>query len=604
LKSAQDHPNKIKQKSHAPSPNKISKRIAVAMGADPADLVIKNVSWLDVFNGLWHVSDVAFFDGVIVGVGEQYDGRSVMNGSGLFLVPGFIDSHVHIESSMMTPHRFQEVVLPRGTTTAIWDPHEIANVKGLPGIDWALKEAATCTMDIFVMIPSCVPSTEAGMGLETSGAVLKAQDLEIYRNRDGVLGLAEMMNWPGLVNGNSEVIKKLHDFQGMVRDGHCPELSGKALNAYAAAGIHSCHESTTLGEAQEKLSKGIHVLVREGSCAKDASALLPLVTQRSAAQIGFCSDDRNPLDIEESGHIDCIVNMALRGGHDPIEVFRSASFAAAKIYGLNDRGAIAPGYLADVVLLKQDGNWKKGCEVVKVWKNGAEIDAQSFLRSPRESAPFLGRNINIPKNLLSTADLALKSSREGGVECRVIGVRPGQIVTDDVKARLACKDGLVQNDLAQDIIKIAVFERHHATGNHGVALVQGFGIKSGAIATSINHDCHNLIVTGSSDESMLWALQELLNIDGGIVVVSDDGRIERIKLSIGGLMTADAPKEISASLRRLKSLARSLGCVLDEPFLQLSFLALPVIPTLKITDRGLVDGRSFKITDVVHGAQN
>ncbi|MCX6124091.1 MAG: adenine deaminase [Proteobacteria bacterium] len=598
-------------------------RIKAARGQILADVVIKNARWLDVFSGCWRPGDVAIFDGMIVGVADDYTGKQTIDGRGMFVVPGFIDAHVHIESSMMTPGRFSEVVLPRGTTSVIWDPHEIANVKGIEGLTWALSASESVPLDIFVMVPSCVPSTTPGLNLETSGAELSSADLSKFLDHPRVVGLAEMMNWPGLLAGDPEVLVKLRMYQANPRDGHCPGLKGKDLNAYATAGIHSCHESTSLSEAQEKLSKGIHVLIREGSCAKDADKLLPLVTQRSSVHVGFCSDDRNPLDIEESGHIDCIVNKALQQGQDPVDVFRAASLSAALMFGFKDRGAVAPGYLADLVLVSADrcadgdadsgAYWTNGIQIQRVWKRGQvvyPIVADSALLDPSGralraelrgvvTAPFAGKNIHIHPSSRSLSELEIPCAESATVGCLVIGVRPGQIVTDRLSKTLPVVNGKVVADLTQDVIKIAVFERHRSTGRHGVALVHGFGLKCGAIATSINHDCHNVIATGSSDNLMLAAINELSRIDGGIIVVTEDGRVARLPLPIGGLMTDAIPSEISGALRILKKLAREIGCTLDEPFLQLSFLALPVIPSLKVTDRGLVDGETFKVVPLV-----
>lgn len=582
------------------TPQMLKQRISIARGLQPAELVLRGASWLDVFSGVWRTGDIAIAGDVIVGVGESYQGARVIDAEGLYVVPGFIDSHVHIESSMMTPEQFSRSVLPRGTTTVFWDPHEITNVKGGRGLDWALDSTENVDLDVFVMVPSCVPSTSRELGLETSGSSLLASDVAPYANHPRVLGLAEMMNWPGLLAGDEEVLTKLWHFQNLRRDGHCPGLKGKDLNAYAVAGIHSCHESTQPDEADEKLSKGIHLLIREGSCAKDADRLLPLLNARSAVSIGFCSDDRNPLDIEDDGHLDCIVNKALRAKHNACDVFRSASYAAAKIYGLDNRGAVAPGFLADLVLVEQNkaGSWQDGVTVKEVFKKGQSV--KSLLAKPvaKRAAPFTGKNINLKSPQVKPEDFKIQASgRE--VVCRAIGVRHGQIITDRVSAKLVVRDGGVVSDLSQDILKIAVLERHHQTGHFATALVKGMGLKNGAIATSINHDCHNIIVTGASDELMAKAVQELCAIDGGIVVVQEGGAIERLSLPIGGLMTDQQPSEVSETLRRLKKMARSSGCTLEEPFLQLSFLALPVIPTLKITDRGLVDGETFQLVSVV-----
>jgi adenine deaminase len=584
------------------------RRIDAALGQIPCDLVLRGARWLDVFTGAWCEGDVAVIDGVIAGVGEVYEGREIIDAKGYFIVPGFIDSHVHIESSMMTPYRFAQAVGAKGTTSVIWDPHEIANVMGNQGIEWALEESEGAQIDIFVMVPSCVPSTSPEAGLETSGAILNAKDISQYRGHPRVLGLAEMMNWPGLLSGNDDIMAKLQDFQSYRLDGHCPGLTGKALNAYGACGIHSCHESTSLNEAQEKLSRGIHVLIREGSCAKDADSLLPLLTPRTATSLGLCSDDRNPLDIEEEGHLDAIVNKALQRGCDPVDIFRSASYSTATMYGLRDRGAIAPGYIADFVLTRPkdpETGWTSGMHLGPIYKNGRLFPSSESHLHPRSSGAkkhFTKKspNLNLGDLEPTTINLDIKSrSKDSDVLCSVIGVRPGQIITDRITARLNLELGCVQPSLDEDILKIVVIERHHGSGRVGVALAQGFGIKSGAIATSINHDCHNIIATGSSDALIRLAVSTLKKSDGGIVVVDSSGHSEVLQLEIAGLMTDGAPSFVSAKLRLLKELARRIGCVLDEPFLQLSFLALPVIPSLKITDRGLVDGQTFKVVSVV-----
>jgi adenine deaminase len=581
----------------------MQRRVEIARGDKPAEIVVRNAKWLDVFSGAWQSGDVAISDGVIVGVRDSYEARDVVDGKGCFLVPGFIDAHVHVESSMMTPSKFASAVLPRGTTTVIWDPHEIANVKGLDGIRWALDSTEDLPVDFFVMIPSCVPSTSPELGLESSGARLLSHDLKEFIGHPRVLGLAEMMNWPGLVGGDKEVMTKLALFAGHRRDGHCPGLSGKALNAYGVAGIHSCHESTTITEGAEKLSKGIHVLIREGSCAKDADVLLPLLTSYSSATLGYCSDDRNPLDIEESGHLDCIINKGLTSKLDSVAVFRASSFAVAKMYGLDDRGAIAPGYRADVALVRTRGggdDFSKGVEIVNVWKEGrsAPVLLQKMTSAKVGSAHFSGKNLAIKQDVIESKHFKISTSHKSKTKARVIGVRPGQIVTDELHADFDVSgDELIVN-AASGINKITVIERHHKTGFMTTAIVKGFSLKSGAIATSINHDCHNVIVTGSSDELMAKAVQELRRIDGGIVVVSSSGEMSCIELPIGGLMTDLEPKQVAQRLRELKRLAHSVGCRLEEPFLQLSFLALPVIPSLKLTDRGLVDGHKFQIVPV------
>ena len=586
---------------------RLKERLSSARGDQPASLVIRNSCWLDVFTGAWQTGDIAVFDGVIVGVQDSYEGLETIDAKGMWLVPGFIDAHVHVESSMMTPQRFVDAVLPRGTTAVIWDPHEIANVKGVRGLQWALDTTESLPMDFFIMVPSCVPSTSPAARLESSGAELTTADLAPFAGHPRVLGLAEMMNWPGLVDGDADVVSKLVAFQDKKRDGHCPGLSGKLLNAYGVAGIHSCHESTTLAEAREKLTKGIHVLIREGSCAKDADELLPILTPWSSTTLGLCSDDRNPLDIEESGHLDCIVNKALVRGIDPIAAFRAASFGVAKIYGLDDRGAIAPGYRADFMLVRANSGatdpatcFKNGFKVETVFRGG--VNARDLLaanaKAPHIQA-FKGEgNLRIKSPEIKPSDFKIPASGSGLIKAKVIGVRPRRILTDPLVLNVRAQSGFIDADASRGINKISVIERHHSTGRMATALVQGLDITSGAIATSINHDCHNVIVTGSSDELMAEAVGYLREMDGGIAVVTADGTRAGLSLPIGGLMTEDAPSAVAESLRKLKSLAKKIGCPLEEPFLQLSFLALPVIPSLKITDMGLVDGRTFKIVPV------
>jgi adenine deaminase len=585
------------RKSTFPDATALGEAIAYARGEKKVPLVIRNAQWLDVFSGQFRRGDLAIAHGMIVGVGESYEGEQVFDAQGLYAVPGFIDSHVHVESSLMTPARFQEAALPSGTTTAIWDPHEIANVLGMDGIDWALDAVKDLSIDIHVMVPSCVPSTNPELEFESSGATLKAADIRSLVGHPRVLGLAEMMNFPGLLHRDADIMQKIMDYHGLRLDGHCPGLSGKDLNAYAVAGIHSCHESTSLAEAQEKLSKGIHVLIREGSCAKDADVLLPLLDAYSSSTVGLCSDDRNPLDILEEGHISFIINKALESEKHPADIFRAASYATARLYGLHDRGALAPGYLADICLIEAKGeHWRDGMRLKSVIKRGQWVKAAE-LQKQRSPLPRNGKkNLNLPAPRLQ--DFVIPAA---GVEAkvRVIEVIPQQILTREGQATLNVSQGQIQADPAHDILKITVMERHHQRGYRFTALVKGFGIRNGAIATSINHDSHNIIAVGSSDALIQAAIEDLIRIDGGIVVRSDAGAQAHLALPIAGLMTDSSPDTVAQALRELKALARTIGCVLNEPFLQLSFLALPVIPSLKITDRGLIDVQAFCKVPVV-----
>ncbi len=584
----------MRTKAGQHSQAKLAEYIKAAQGKSKVDLVLKNAEFLDVFSGNFVKADIAITDQIIVGTFDNYVAKEVIDASGCYIVPGFIDAHVHIESSLMEPARFQEAVMPCGTTTAIWDPHEIANVKGTKGIEWAIESAKVLDIDVFVMVPSCVPSTSAAFELETSGASLTAPDIAPFAGQPGVLGLAEMMNFPGLLAGDDDIMRKLHDFRAGLRDGHCPGLSGKDLNAYAVAGIHSCHESTTLYEAREKLAKGIHVLIREGSCAKDAHTLLPIIEPRNATNLALCSDDRNPLDIKEEGHINFTINMGLAKGQAPEDLFRAASFGPSRLYGLFDRGAIAPGYLADFVVLRKNAvDWRSGVSIQAVYKKGRKVDAQKLAQVPKGPSHLLGEGANLNLDPITNLSLEIKAPGRRA-RAQVIEVIPQQILTNHIEIDFEITDGTIHSDVERDVLKIAVYERHHRTGRFSVGLVKGFGIKSGAIATSINHDSHNVIVVGSDDSAMVRAVSELIRIDGGIVVTSLSGQSAALELPIGGLMTDKSPAYVASKLSELKHLAKGIGCVLQEPFLQLSFLALPVIPKLKITDRGLVDVTVFQ----------
>jgi adenine deaminase len=575
--------------------NLLKSIILVARGEKKAELVIKNAQILDVFNNQFIQGDVAVYQGVIAGVKESYTGETEVDAHGSYVVPGFIDAHVHIESSLMTPAGFQQAVMPYGTTTVIWDPHEITNVKGMEGIQWALKSAEDLLLDVFIMLSSCVPSTSPELELETSGAILYPHDLSVFRTRPGVLGLAEMMNYPGVLNCNEDILDKLIDFNTLKRDGHAPGLSGKDLNAYAAAGIDTDHESTTLLEAQEKLSKGIYCLIREGSCAKNAAVLLPILNDCTALMVALCSDDRNPADIFAEGHINFIIDKALSMGHKPENIFRAASFAPSRIYNLLDRGAVAPGYKADFCIIKPNKNsWKAGMAIKSVYKNGKLITDDSF-KNVREHK-FTGKNMHIASCHLIDFQVPAQKSQ---LQCvNVIGIRPQQLLTDKLTAELPVISNEVQADVAQDILKISVFERHKATGNNATGFVKGFGLREGAIASSINHDSHNVIVVGASDEAMLDAVRTLIEIDGGIVIVDGNNNRLTLPLPVGGLMATATPKEVYDKLIQLKDMAKKIGCPLEEPFLQLAFLALPVIPSLKITDLGLIDADKLQKIDV------
>ena len=576
--------------------------IDVAQGSIPADTVVKGVQLLDVFSGRFVTADVAISQGFIAGIVDEYRGKNIIDGQGKYLVPGFIDAHVHIESSMLVPKLYAQCVLPHGTTAVIWDPHEITNVKGIAGIEWALRSSEDCLLDIFVMIPSCVPSTPPALGLETSGACLMAADIERFRDHPRVIGLAEMMNYPGVIDKDKDVLNKLDLYRHKNLDGHCPTVRGYHLNAYAAAGIRTCHESVTRAEAQEKMTKGVHVLIREGSCAKNAGELLPLLNDYTSAVTGFCTDDRNPHDVSREGHISAIINQALRSGIAAEVIFRAASFSTAQLYGLRERGAIAPGYRADFCLIVPDDcDWKNGFVIDTVFKNGVDIDTAlstsigastpSLQINPQDDASFRGHNISLSRVKAAKFHLPVKGD---SVVVRVVGLQPGQIITDHLTATLTAHNGELLSDTENDVLKIAVIERYSGKGGHSTGFVRGFNLQRGAIAASVAHDSHNIIVVGCDDVSMGLAVNLIIKCDGGIAASDGQGQEDIIELPVGGLMSNSSPGFISEKIGEMKRLVRGWGCSLDEPFLQLSFLALPVIPALKITDKGLVDVTKFR----------
>lgn len=557
--------------------------IDAAQGKRECDLILKSVHYLDVFSCQWRQGDIAIVNGVIVGVeapGLQLKARRSVDASKRWLVPGFVDAHVHIESSLMLPLNFQKAVLDCGTTTAVCDPHELANVQGIAGIRYFLEQAQKLKLDLWVMLSSCVPATL----LETNGGgTITADELvSLLPLSQRALGLAEMMNFPGVLNHDPEVLKKLEAFQGRPVDGHCPLLTGTALSAYAAAGITSCHESSSESEAEEKLRKGISVWIREGSVAKDLDALIPLLNLQTSTSIGFCTDDRNPLDILTEGHIDHLVRQAIRKGVPPEVAFRSASWSPARHYGL-DRvrldaeriGAIAPGYQADLVLLSDPHS----VEIDQVIKAGQFVDE---LTLANDSAPQFSNSIQA-----HTPELEALQAPQGQV--RVIRVLEGKILTGH--------EVLPHN--APGVARLTVLERYGHGSAPANGYVIGFGEKlRGAIASSVGHDSHNLIVVGDRAEDMRTALSSLIEVGGGFSVVQNGKVLARLALPLGGLMSGADSASLKTTLEELKKASRAIGCELHEPFLQLAFLSLPVIPSLKLTDQGLVDVDQFKIIDV------
>jgi adenine deaminase len=559
----------------------LSDRIAQGRGEVPADLVLKGGRVFDLITGDLVETDVAICDDTIVGVFGAYEGRRVIDVTGKVLVPGFIDTHLHIESSLVTPFEFDRCVTPRGITTAICDPHEIANVCGLTGIRYFLEASALTLMDIRVQLSSCVPSTH----METAGARLEAADLVPLMDHPRVIGLAEFMNFPGVLMRDPGCLAKLDAFRGRHIDGHAPLLRGNDLNGYIAAGIRTEHEATTAEEALEKLRKGMRVLIREGSVSKDLAALWPLLTERYAPYLCLCTDDRNPLDIAEHGHLDHMIRWAIAQGADPLAVYRAASLSAAEAFGLKDRGLIAPGKRADIAVIDS----LAGCHASMVLAGGVVADAAAF--AARQTIPPVARHS------VKAPPVVPSDFRTGGnrAETPVIGILPGKIITEHLTLAIPPQDGDKRPDTARDLVKIAVIERHGTNGNRATGFVRGFGLQRGAIAGTVCHDHHNIAVVGADYADMALAANRLAQIEGGFVVAEGGRVLAELALPVAGLMSLDPFETVRDRLIALRAAARGLGVTLEEPFLQLAFLCLPVIPHLKITDMGLVDVDRFEI---------
>ena len=551
--------------------------IDCALGRKPANLIISNVKVFHLTDGSTECCDIAIYDGKIAGLGSYSHAEKFIDGSNLYAVPGFIDSHVHLESSHLLPQNYEKLVLPHGVTTAFCDPHELANVAGEKAFEYFFDAAQKLNMTLRVNLSSCVPATP----FETAGAEISASVIEKWHKLQPESSLAEVMNVPGLLNGDPEVLAKATLFDRI--DGHCPLTAGKDLNACAAAGMVNCHESTSFEEAAEKLRRGFQVLIREGSAAKNLDRLLPLITVANSPLIAFCSDDRSPLEIIHSGHIDAMIRRAIAAGADPLAVYRASSWSSAMHFGLYDRGLIAPGRRADIVLLSD----LKNCTVKNVLVQGKEIST------------LPEKNIPIPPQLINTVKRKAASAKDFNIysdvsSTPVIDVKPGSLITGKLYCELPIKDGQKHPDLKQDVIKLAVLERHGKSGNIGLGFVHGLGIKSGAIATTNAHDSHNICVAGSSNEDMAAAVNALISMQGGLVAVKDEKVIASVPFPIAGLFSELSSDKLSVQLCALAEATRSIGCTLDEPFQQLSFLALPVIPHLKLTDKGLFDVDVFQ----------
>ena len=556
---------------------KLSKKqriIDVAAGRTPADLVIKNASFVNVFSNRISQGDIAIAEGLFVGIG-QYEGIQQIDATGKIIVPGFLDAHIHLESSLVTPHEFAKAVLPHGTTTVITDPHEIANVMGTDGIEYMLQASEDLPVDVRFMLPSCVPATP----MDESGANLDYRAIDSFYDHPRVQGLAEMMNFPGVVAGDSQVIEKIVASQAHHKkiDGHAPGLSGNDLNAYISAGVYSDHECSDFEDALAKLERGQFIMIREGTAARNLDALLPLLTPQYADRCMFCCDDKHPSDLLELGHIDYIVRKAIAKGVDPIIAIKVACHNAARYFLLNNRGAIALGYLADFMIIDNFENftieevYKKG---VLMYKDGKVQDFPAPAISPYLE-DMAHDTFHVPQ--LSAKDFLEKRPRA------VLGMIPGEIVTED----RGYADGI---NVEKDILKIAVIERHKNTRHIGIGYINGYGLKRGAVATSISHDSHNIIAVGANEEDIALAVNRVIENKGGIVVV-DEGKITgELVLSVAGIMSEDPLEKVNQDLENAKAAAFRLGVNPGvDPFMTLSFMALPVIPTLRLTTRGVID---------------
>ncbi|MEW9081948.1 adenine deaminase [Caldanaerobacter subterraneus] len=572
--------------------NKLRKMIKVAKGEEKAELVLKNAKVVNVFTNEIITGDVAIYKGEIVGIGE-YSGINEIDIKGMYVAPGFIDSHVHIESSKVTPPQFARAVVPRGVTTVIADPHEIANVKGVEGIKYMLKSSENIPLDVFIVLPSCVPATP----FENSGAILDAEDLEELIDSDRILGLGEMMDYVGVLHQSEKVLEKLYmtRLKGKIIDGHGPMISGKELNAYVVSGIATEHECSTTKEVLERLRLGMYIQVREGTVAKNLKEILKIANKNNLRRLLFCTDDKEIYDLMESGSIDNNIRLAIKEGVDPIDAIKMATLNAAEAYNLRKRGAVAPGYKADLVIIDDLEN----LNIVKVFKNGRLV-AENY--KPLFEVPYYD-DVNM-KNTVNIGDITKEDLkiRIHGENVHVIKIIPNSLITEKSVKKVG-KDIITRNGefiSGDDIVKMAVIERHKKSGNIGVGLVEGFGLKNGAIASTVAHDSHNLIVIGDSDEDMLLAIEELKRVGGGITLTSGREILGTLPLEIGGLMTDRNIEKVYEHLNRLLKIAYDkLKINPDiEPFMALSFMALPVIPKLRITDMGLFDVERFEFINI------
>ena len=561
----------------------LARRLAVARGDEPADLVVRGGRVLSVFTREWLEADVAVCDGYVAGLGE-YEGRETLDATGRFVVPGFIDAHMHLETTKLMVDEFARLVLPLGTTAVVADPHEMANVLGTDGVHWLFDLCAGLPLDVYFMASSSVPASD----YESPRRRLTPGDLQGLLRRRRVIGLAEMMNFPGVISGDERELAKLELEHARHVDGHAPGVLGKDLNAYAAAGIRSDHEAYTVEEGRERLRAGMWVLIREASVARNLHALLPLVHEFGPHRLAFCTDDREPEHVVEDGHVNAIVREAVAFGIRPEHALVMASFNAAQWHELEHLGAIAPGYQADLLLLPDLERFVPEL-VLKAGRPVGEIaraEVPEWVKHSVRVAPVSSNDLEIPWS-------------EG--KARVIGLIPGQIVTDALVVEPTVVEGVAVADPAHDLAKIGVFERHHGTGRFSLGFVQGFGLRTGAFGSTFSHDAHNIVVVGVDDGDMVRVVQRLSELGGGIVVVEDRGVRAELPLPVAGILSDQPVEEVVRQSEVCLRAVEELGCTFESPFQMLAFLALSVIPALKLTDQGLVDVDRFELVPLAVG---
>jgi len=558
--------------------------ISVAKGEHPADLLITNAKIINVFSGEIEEGNIAVTGEYIAGIGDYASGKDIHDAQGKYVIPGYINAHVHIESSMLDVAEYALTVVPRGTLGIVTDLHELANVLGIEAFDYVASVCENLPLDFYFMAPSCVPATN----LETSGAVIDISALEDILKKPGVIGLGEMMNYPGVLNKDDNVLKKLEMFQGHIIDGHAPGLGGKDLSAYISAGIYSDHECVTLEEAREKLAKGMYIMMREGSSEKNLESLVPLVNDKNYHRCMLVTDDRNVFSLKQEGDMDWAVYRAVSLGLDPVRAVQLATINPAQYLGLKNVGAISPGYFANMIILSDFENMQTEEVFYRGLLVGVGKEPNFTPRVGRASQPI--NTIRVKE--FDISELALKPA---GAEMPVINIIPDQIVTKKTMEKPKLENGFVVADIERDILKIVVVERHKKTGNIGVGLIKGYGLKKGAIASSVAHDSHNIIVVGTNDGDIVKAINEVKAMQGGLVVVLDGQVIGAMALPLAGILSLEPAGVAVAQLDDIETLVKEMGVSVESPFTLLSFMALPVIPEIRITDKGIVDVNKFEI---------